>query len=158
MRGSSVVWLVALCFGFSPMLQGQLVTSNYRSNMVNSNFVIEFHSQKDRRFTECIYLVQFDTLMPRLELHFSSKRDLEYFNNYLYCFLSECHRDEQPLLFPGFPKIRYDKKQKSYILSGTQTPLFSRRNFVEFVREVRSTNRKNKSHVTPGWQRFKLQF
>lgn len=140
-------------------IRAQSFTTRYESELINGNFIIEYHDVADRNFKECIYLIQFDTLMPRLELHFSSKRDLEYFNNYLYCFLSECHRDQQPLLFPGFGKVIFRKDLRAYTLYNNASVLFTRRSFVQFVRAVKKRdNKKTRRAVSQGWQRLKIKF
>jgi hypothetical protein len=150
--------LILVFAGISISLSAQLVMSTYSSTMVNVNFIIENHSQKDRHLQECIYLIQFDTLMPRLELHFSNKRDLDYFNNYLLCFVSECHRDRQPLLLPGFPKLIYRKEVRGYTLEQNTTCLFKRQRFLQFAKAIRRNAKKNEYQVQTGWQRLKVRF
>lgn len=141
------------------ILCAQSFTSLFESKMVNENFIIEHHEIAERRYFERIYLVQFDTTIPRLELHFSAQRDLDYFNNYLYCFLSECHRDNQPLLLPGFPKLIYYDEFRGYGFENAKSKLFSRRNFVKFVRVVRQAEKRKKFRsVHSGWQRLNVRF
>ena len=149
--------IVQILMLFIPLVgHAQLIVSNFSSTMVNPNFIIENHEQPDRNFIGCIYLVQFDTLMPRLELHFSSRRDLDYFNNYLLCFVSECHRDRQPLLLPGFPKLIYSKDLRGYSFEGSSTRLFKRSSFLEFARAIRRNSKKGTFRVRAGWQRLKI--
>lgn len=147
-----------ILIGLTCSVHGQLVVSTYSSTMVNANFIIENHRQPDRRSQECIYLIQFDTLIPRLELHFSSKRELDYFNNYLLCFASECHRDQQPLLLPGFPKLIYRKEVRGYTFEGSATCLFKRHRFLQFAKAIQKNARKGENRVSLGWQRLKVRF
>ena len=140
------------------IMKGQVLMSTYSSKMVNSNFIIEYHALPDRNFKEFIYLVQFDTLIPRLEMHFANRRDLDYFNNYVLCFLSECHRDRQPLLFPGSRKILYDAERRAYVYEDSKSILFSRQSFVQFAREIQKSTTRRKVRVSQGWQRLKVYF
>jgi len=139
---------------------GQLITTNYSSLMINKNFIIEQHEQKDRDFKSRIYIIQFDTLVPRLELQFSSGKELEYFDNYICCFLVECHRDKQPLILSNFTKLIYSKEKRGYCDPTTQTVMFKRHSLVQFARAIKRLNRKQKSRsgVANGWQRYKVLF
>ncbi len=149
--------IVAILIMSLPLVgRAQLVVSNFTSTMVNPNFIIENHEQPDRNFIGCVYLVQFDSLMPRLELHFSSRRDLDYFNNYLLCFVTECHRDRQPLLLPGFPKLIYSKELRGYSFEDSKTRLFKRSSFLEFAKAIRKNSKKGTFRVRTGWQRLKI--
>ena len=152
------VLYILVLFNFKGLLVGQVLMSSYASKMINSNFIIEYHSLPDRNFKEFIYLVQFDTLIPRLELHFANRRDLDYFNNYVLCFLSECHRDRQPLLFPGSRKILYDAERRAYVYEDSKSILFSRQSFVQFAREIQKSTKRRKVRVSQGWQRLKVYF
>ena len=96
--------LILVLLSHHSLLKAQVLMSSYSSKMINSNFIIEYHTLPDRNFKEFIYLVQFDTLMPRLEIHFANRRDLDYFNNYLLCFLSECIVTDNPYCFRDHPK------------------------------------------------------
>lgn len=150
---SIVLFAVHQCYG-------QLITTNYSSSMINKNFIIEQHEQKDRGFKSRVYIIQFDTLVPRLELQFSSGKELEYFDNYIGCFLVECHRDKQPLILPNFTKLIYSKEKRGYCDPKTQTVMFKRNSLVQFARALKRINRKEKSRsgVNNGWQRYKVLF
>jgi hypothetical protein len=150
--------LILVLLSHQGLLKGQVLMSTYSSKMVNSNFIIEYHSLPDRNFKEFIYLVQFDTLIPRLEMHFANRRDLDYFNNYVLCFLSECHRDRQPLLFPGSRKILYDEERRAYVYEDSKSVLFSRKSFVQFAREIQNSTKRSRVRVSQGWQRLKVYF
>jgi hypothetical protein len=150
--------LILVLLSYQGLLKGQILMSTYSSKMVNSNFIIEYHSLPDRNFKEFIYLVQFDTLIPRLEMHFANRRDLDYFNNYVLCFLSECHRDRQPLLFPGSRKILYDEERRAYVYEDSKSVLFSRKSFVQFAREIQNSTKRSRVRVSQGWQRLKVYF
>jgi hypothetical protein len=150
--------LILVLLSHQGLLKGQILMSTYSSKMVNSNFIIEYHSLPDRNFKEFIYLVQFDTLIPRLEMHFANRRDLDYFNNYVLCFLSECHRDRQPLLFPGSRKILYDEERRAYVYEDSKSVLFSRKSFVQFAREIQNSTKRSRVRVSQGWQRLKVYF
>jgi hypothetical protein len=150
--------LILVLLSHQGLLKGQILMSTYTSKMVNSNFIIEYHSLPDRNFKEFIYLVQFDTLIPRLEMHFANRRDLDYFNNYVLCFLSECHRDRQPLLFPGSRKILYDEERRAYVYEDSKSVLFSRKSFVQFAREIQNSTKRSRVRVSQGWQRLKVYF
>lgn len=150
--------LILVLLSHHALLKAQVLMSSYSSKMINSNFIIEYHTLPDRNFKEFIYLVQFDTLMPSLEIHFANRRDLDYFNNYLLCFLSECHRDRQPLLLPGSPKILYDSERRAYLFEDSRSILFSRKSFVQFAQEIQKSTKRRKVRVSQGWQRLKVYF
>ena len=150
--------LILVLLSYQGLLKGQILMSTYSSKMVNSNFIIEYHSLPDRNFKEFIYLVQFDTLIPRLEMLFANRRDLDYFNKYVLCFLSECHRDRQPLLFPGSRKILYDEERRAYVYEDSKSVLFSRKSFVQFAREIQNSTKRSRVRVSQGWQRLKVYF
>jgi hypothetical protein len=150
--------LILVLLSHQGLLKAQILMSTYSSKMINSNFIIEYHTLPDRNFKEFIYLVQFDTLMPRLEIHFANRRDLDYFNNYLLCFLSECHRDRQPLLLPGSPKILYDAERRAYVFDDSKSILFSRKSLVQFAKEIQNSTKRRRVRVSQGWQRLKVHF
>lgn len=138
---------------------GQLIVSSYSSQLINRNFIIEYHNQKDRNFKSYVYIVQFDTIVPRLEIQFSSEKELTYFNNYIRCFLSECHRDRQPLLLPKLGTLVYNKDQRAYTLPNSKSIYFRRYALVQFARAIKRNERKGKRKSTnAGWQRYKIFF
>lgn len=150
---------IILLLILSYTVRAQLVVSNFSSQYVNRNFIIEYHAQSDRDFRSYYYIIQFDTIVPRIELQFESDRDLDYFNNYIRCFLTECHRDKQPLILPKLGTLVYNKGVRGYCRPDSKSIYFKRSALVQFAKAIKRNDRKGKRRqITVGWRRYKLFF